>query len=66
MNLLAYDKKQIVALVNDGITREENIKHWEICKALSEGKTIEQVAGDFHMHTRNVDAIKSKKCKKCA
>lgn len=66
MNILAYTKTQIVALVDDGLTREENIRHWEICKALSEGKTIEMVAEDFHMHTRNIDKIKKNKCKKCA
>lgn len=65
MKLLKYTKNQVVALVDDGMTREENIRHWDVCKALSEGKTIEIVAEDFHLSTRNVDYIKAKKCKKC-
>lgn len=65
MNLLAYEKTQVVALVNDGMTREENIRHWDVCKALSEGKTIELVAEDFRLSSRNVAYIKEKKCKKC-
>ncbi len=65
MRLMKYDKSQVVALVDDGMVRKENIEHWDICKALSEGKTIELVAEDFRLSSRNVAYIKEKKCKKC-
>lgn len=65
MNILKHERTQIVALVESGLTRKENITHWDICNALAQGKTIEFVAEQFRLSSRNVDYIKEKKCKKC-
>lgn len=65
MNILKYKYSEIVALVRDGLALGESMRHWEICKALSEGKTLEQVAEDFKMHQRSVAYVKAKKCQ-CA
>lgn len=65
MNLLKYDRNQIVALVKDGIATVESIHHWDICKALAGGKTAEQVAEDFKMHVRSIEYVRTKKCQAC-
>ncbi len=65
MNILKYAKKEIMALVKDGIATPESITHWEVCESLAEGKTIESVAEKFRMHPRHISYIKANKCREC-
>lgn len=65
MNILKYTRNEIVALFKDGIVSGSVLHHWEICKALSEGKTIEKVAEDFRVHPRGVQWVKANKCPSC-
>lgn len=65
MSLLQFERNQVQAFVNQAVMRPENLVHWDVCKALASGQTIERVAEDFKMSTRNVDLIKSRKCKDC-
>ncbi len=66
MNILSFKRTEVVAMVSKGMSRQENILHWDICKAISDGKTIEVIADDFRMTTRNVEYIKQRKCKLCS
>lgn len=65
MNILSLELNQVKAFVDGGLMREESIKHWRVCKALSEGKKIDEVAEEFKISSRNVDQIKAKKCYSC-
>ncbi len=65
MNILSFKRTEVVAMVSKGMSRQEKIRYWDICKALSEGKTIETVADDFGYSSRQVDYIKAHNCKSC-
>ena len=66
MSLLDYSRKQIEDLVNAGLLRRENLKHYDLCKAMAQGLTQEAAAEKFNLtDDRYVRMIKSKKCPDC-
>lgn len=66
MNLLSLSRSEVVAFVQSGMLRPENLRHYDICKALAEGKTQEWVADQFNLtDDRYVRRLKAKKCPDC-
>lgn len=67
MSILSWTRGQIVALVQDGLTREESIKHYDICKEIKEGKKTQgRIAEEFNIpDTRVIRHINKKKCPEC-
>lgn len=66
MNLLSLSRGEVVAFVESGMLRPENIRHYDICKALAEGKKQNDIADQFEIpDVRLVKYIKSRKCPDC-
>jgi len=66
MNILKYTREEIERRISEGEMRKENLKHYEICRALAEGKKQNDVADQFNVSdVRNIRYIKSHKCKDC-
>ena len=65
MNILELDRKQIQDFISRGLMRPENLKHYDICRAMAEGKKQKEIAEEYRLDNRNVRYIKSKKCPEC-
>lgn len=66
MNILALSRGEVVAFVESGIMKPENLRHYDICKELASGKTQEKVAEDFNLTDDSyVRKIKKRKCPDC-
>lgn len=66
MNILSLTRGEVVAFVESGFMRPETIKHYDICKALSDGKTQNEIAQEFKLSdSRVIRSIKEKKCPEC-
>lgn len=66
MNILSLSRTEVIELINSGMLRKENLKHYDICKALSEGKKQNEVAAQFDVpDLRHVRYVKEKKCPNC-
>lgn len=66
MSLLDYSRGQIAEMVEKGMMPKKNLDHYDICKALSEGKTQAAIAEMFDLsESRGVRFIKDKKCPDC-
>lgn len=66
MNILSLSLTEVEDFVRAGMMRPENINHYKICKALSEGKTQNEIAERFNLNdSRMVRWIKEKKCPEC-
>lgn len=65
MNILYFPRDVVVACARRGIMNKKSDFHFDVCKALSEGKTLKQVADQFDVSDETIKQIKSKKCKEC-
>lgn len=66
MNLLKYTKEEIERRVKEHELRPENIKHFDICKALASGMKQDKIAEKFDVpDIRHIRYIKEKKCPEC-
>jgi hypothetical protein len=66
MNLLKYSREEILRRVNEGELSKENLRHYDLCKAMSQGMTQEKAAEAFNLtDDRYVRRIKYKKCRDC-
>lgn len=66
MNILSLSRSEVVAFVDSGMMRPENIKHYDICKAIAEGQKQNDIADTFNIpDVRLVKYIKSRKCPDC-
>jgi len=66
MNILALSRGEVVAFVESGMLRPENLRHYDICKELSSGKTQIEIAEQFQLSdSRVVRYIKENKCPDC-
>jgi hypothetical protein len=66
MNILQLTRKEVEFFISTGVMRPENLKHYDVCKKLSEGKKQNEVADEFNIpDIRHVRYIKSKKCNEC-
>lgn len=64
MNILKYDRSQIVALAT--MMRGNAVLYYDVCKALNEGKTQEKIAELFNLSDdREVRRIKKLHCPDC-
>ncbi len=66
MNILSLSRSEVVAFVDSGFMRPENIKHYDICTELASGKTQNEIAQKFNLgDSRRVRKIKETKCPEC-
>lgn len=66
MNILDLSRSQIEEMVKAGIMSKSNLRHYDICRALAEGKTQEKIAEAFNLtDDSHVRKIKNKKCAEC-
>lgn len=66
MNILDLDRKELEKLVESGLMRPENLKHYDVCKQLAEGKKQNAIAEAMNIpDVRLVRYIKGKKCSEC-
>jgi hypothetical protein len=66
MNILSLSRGEVVAFVDSGIIRPENIRHYDICQELSNGKTHNEIADKFNISDVSlIKYIKSRKCPDC-
>jgi len=66
MNILSLSRKQVEELIESGMIRKENLRHYDLCRALASGMTQEQAAENFNFtDDRYVREIKKKKCPNC-
>ena len=66
MTILSFERKEIVALAEKGLMHKNAVRHYDVCKALSEGKTQERIAEEFNLNDdRAVRWIKDHKCPDC-
>lgn len=67
MKILSLSREEVKFFISTGVMRPENLKHFDICKAMAEGKTQNQVADQFGVpDVRHIRYIKSVKCPECA
>lgn len=66
MNLLSLSREQVKDMVDSGLMKKENLRHYDLCKAMAQGMTQEKAAEAFNLtDDRYVRKIKSKKCPDC-
>jgi hypothetical protein len=66
MNLLSKSREEVQALIDLGFLKKENLRHYDLCKAMAQGMTQEKAAEKFNLtDDRYVRKIKSKKCPDC-
>lgn len=65
MNILSFSKDIVQACARRGIMNKKSEFHFDVCKALADGKTMKQVADQFDVSDETIKQIKSKKCKDC-
>lgn len=66
MNILSLSRDEVKAFVDSGLMKKENLRHYDLCKAMAQGMTQEKAAEVFNLtDDRYVRKIKSKKCPDC-
>lgn len=66
MSILIYTRQEIEEKILVGGWHKASLRHYEICKALAEGKTQADIAEKFDVSdSRVVRFIKDKKCPEC-
>lgn len=66
MNILSLSRDEVQAFINSGFLKKEDMRHYDVCKAMAQGKSQFEVAREFNLtddsHARY---IKRKKCPEC-
>lgn len=62
MTILRFTRAEVYAFSQQGIMNIHALEHWDICNALKEGKTKEQVAMDYRKSEDHIKYIKRCKC----
>ncbi len=66
MNILDLTRKEVEFFISTGVMRPENLRHYDICKAMADGKTQDNVTREFgYSDIRAVRYVKHKKCPQC-
>lgn len=65
MNILSFPREVVEACARRGIMNKKSDFHFDVCKALADGKTLKQVADEFDIPDDTIKWIKSRKCKDC-
>ena len=66
MTILNFERDQVVALAESGLMNKKSILHFDVCKALKEGKTHEKIAELFNLCDDSmVRWIQRHKCPDC-
>ncbi len=67
MNILNLSRKEIEDMVKSGLMRPENLRHYDLCKAMAQGMTQEKAIEAFgYTDDRYIRRIKNKKCRECS
>jgi DNA-binding NarL/FixJ family response regulator len=62
MNILTFSREQVKGMAEQGFLNKQSVLHYDVCRALAEGKTQAQVAEQFNISDENVKWIKKRKC----
>ena len=66
MNILQLTRVEVEHFIDMGVMRKENLKHFDIWKAISSGMTQEKAAEQFGVtDDAYIRKIKSSKCPDC-
>ena len=66
MNILALKREEVQFFIGTGVMRPENLRHFDICKALASGMTQEKIAEKFNLtDDSHVRYVKNRKCPDC-
>lgn len=66
MNILSLSREELKEMVANGFLRKENLRHYDICKAMAQGTTQEKAAEIFGVtDDRYIRRIKERKCPEC-
>lgn len=67
MSILSRTRGEIEQMVRDGLLRPENLRHYDVCKAMAQGMTQEKAAEVFGFaDDKNIRYIKKNKCPDCS
>jgi len=66
MNILQFTREDVVRRIHKGELTKASLRHYEICQAIAQKKTQEQIAEEFNLtDDAHVRYIKKKKCPEC-
>ncbi len=66
MNILSLTRKEVEFFISTGVMRPENLKHYDICKEIYDGKKQNDIADKFGIpDVRHIRYIKHEKCNEC-
>lgn len=60
-----YERSRIVCEAARGERNKKAPLHWDICKAISEGKNTFDIADEHNVDERHVRRIRDTKCSDC-
>lgn len=66
MKILDLDRSEVKRLIDEGWLNKKALNHYDVCKALAQGKTANKVAEEFNYNLDvHVRWIKKTKCPEC-
>jgi len=66
MSLLDYSIEEVRKRVEAGELNKKAVLHYEVCKAIAQGKTQSKIAEEFnYSETKSIRWIKQHKCPDC-
>ncbi len=66
MNILQLTRAEVQDFISKGVMKKENLRHFDICKAIASGMTQEKAAEKFGVtDDAYIRKIKSSKCPDC-
>lgn len=66
MNILNLNRDEVRRLVDQGWLNKKALNHYDVCKAIAQGKTQRQIAEEFnYSETVHISWIKKHKCPEC-
>lgn len=66
MTILSLSRDEVKRLVDQGWLNKKALNHYDVCKAIAEGKTQSMIAEEFnYSETKSIRWIKQHKCKGC-
>lgn len=67
MKITNLSREEVKKLIDDGWLNKKALNHFDVCKAIAQGKTQSQIAEEFHYsETKSIRWIKQHKCPECS
>jgi len=66
MIITNLSREEVKKLMDDGWLNKKALNHYDVCKAIAQGKTQSQIAEEFnYSETKSIRWIKQHKCPDC-